>query len=294
MVRLRLISDIHYDLGLNGNPNKSANHTPFGSYFGKSLQEKDCITLIAGDIAASLKQTNKFFHDFFENQEVIFIEGNHSVYEDRFKTIYEIKDSYRNKFPKDSGLWHYLENDWMWISNSNQSIAIIGSEFYTDYKYSLDKTLSEKEIINHNEIVALYGINDFRYGLETPILPITPQLYRELNLLAQEEITRCYNEIISINPEAKIILMTHHCLSPKCIDDAYIGDIMNASYVSDLEGWINSFTNIKLVFSGHVHCGKDFIFGNNKRYIINACGYILGRDPFRKVRKFNPNLILDF
>ncbi len=93
MVRLRLISDIHYDLDLNGNPNKSANHTPFGSYFGKNLQEKDCITLIAGDIAASLKQTNRFLHDFFENQEVIFVEGNHSVYEDRFKTIDSIMNN---------------------------------------------------------------------------------------------------------------------------------------------------------------------------------------------------------
>ena len=51
---------------------------------------------------------------------------------------------------------------------------------------------------------------------------------------------------------------------------------------------------ITLVISGHVHCRKDFVFGNNKRYIINAMGYCAYGEPFKENDvKFNPNLIID-
>ena len=143
-------------------------------------------------------------------------------------------------------------------------------------------------------LVAKESLNDFKWGWETPSRNITPNLYLELHNKAKEEVKRCYNEILAINPKCKIILLTHHCLSPQCIDDTYKHHKANASYVSDLEDWVNEFDNIKLVISGHVHCRKDFVFGNNKRYIINAMGYCAYGEPFKENDvKFNPNLIID-
>ena len=73
----------------------------------------------------------------------------------------------------------------------------------------------------------------------------------------------------------------------------YVKSKINASYVSNLEDWIDTMPNIRLVLSGHVHCRKDLTIGkNNTRYIINACGYIPRNEPF-KAPKFNPNLIID-
>lgn len=323
MVKLRIISDIHFTDGINNSDGKTIEHTPFGHYFHKPLKEQqDCVTLIAGDMATSLEETDKFLNGFFPNQQVIFIEGNHLVYQRTMKTIFELKDELKEKYPLEHLLWHYLEDDWMWIPNTNNEVAIIGSTFYTDYEYThltLDeyneiekkyhnianifgygdgseyipeKELTKDLIIRHNMFNAQESLNDFRWGWETPSRKISPQLYRELHLKSKEKIKRCYDEIIRINPNAKIILMTHHCLSPQCIDEKYKNHKANASYVSDLENWIKQFNNLKLIISGHVHCGKDFMIGD-KRYVVNACGYIAYQEAHRKNGKFNPNFIID-
>ena len=88
--------------------------------------------------------------------------------------------------------------------------------------------------------------------------------------------------------------MTHHCLSPKCISERYKKGLLNASYTSNLENWVDKqLPGVKLVISGHVHNRCDFTFGKRKvRYIVNPCGYIPYDEPFNEP-KFNPNLIID-
>lgn len=327
MVKLRFLSDTHFNAGLNGlenNSTKSALHTPFGAYFAKELKkETNCINILAGDVASSLVNHSLFLNTFFENQYVFFIDGNHLVYQDTNKTIYELKAELYQNFPKDHLFWHYLENDWMWIPGTNDTVAIIGSTFYTDYEYetfTLDsyneyrkhwndvinawgygdnkeyipvKKLTKTMIKTENLMIASEYLNDFSWGKETSYKNISPETYLKLNKLAKAEVIRCHNEIVKINPNAKIILVTHHCLSPQCIDEKYVKNHANASYVSNLEKWINkNLPNVKLVNSGHVHCRKDFKFGKNKRYIVNACGYIRRHEPFNKP-KFKPNFIID-
>ena len=330
MVKLRIISDIHFDGGLNGlakNTRKTYNHSPFGSYFGKNLKkEKNCVTLIAGDLASSINNTQGFLEYFFPNQPVFFVMGNHDgIYQVTDKTIYELKEEWTNTFSKDHLFWHCLENNWMWIPGTNDQVAIIGSTFYTNYEYTtftVDsfneykkrwdtllqlygfcgkddnykpiKKLTKRKIISENLLLASERLNDFQWGKETKYTKLTPETYLKLHNIAKEQILRCYNEILAINKNAKVILMTHHCLSPKCIDEKYTNSLSNASYVSDLEKWLcKEMPNLRLIISGHVHCRKDFIFGKDKkRYIINACGYIPRNEPFNKP-KFNPNFIID-
>lgn len=321
-MKIRIMSDIHFTDGINGN--LPINHSSFYHYYKRKLKhEDDCVTLIAGDMATGLDYTQAFLEGFFPNERVIFIEGNHLVYQKGRKTIYELQDELRQAYPKTHMYYTYLENDWTFLSNK-EDVAVIGSTFFTNYEYT-DLTLEEynnrqkayniwinmylgdkgKEyvpateltpemIFIENMLVAKESLNDFKWGWETPSRNITPNLYLELHNKAKEEVKRCYNEILAINPKCKIILLTHHCLSPQCIDDTYKHHKANASYVSDLEDWVNEFDNIKLVISGHVHCRKDFVFGNNKRYIINAMGYCAYGEPFKENDvKFNPNLIID-
>lgn len=325
MTKLRIISDTHFDEGLNGlnYGKRGVQHTPFGSYFGKALKkEKADITLIAGDLASSIQNTDLFLNGFFPDEKVIFTGGNHLLYTKTEKTIYELIADYKEAFPKTHLLYNFLENDWMFIPGTDNKVAIIGSIFYTDYQYKIFKSaddynqyqhamdvwasayglkpyfkpvkrLTKKVIFNENILQAKYGLNDFRWGWEKKGVHITPYTYLKLHNLAKEKVESCYKEILSINPECKIILMTHHGLSGRCIDGTYAKSRVNASYVSDLEDWINTMPNIRLVISGHVHCRKDFIFGKNKtRYIVNACGYIPRNEPFKDI-KFNPNLIID-
>jgi len=326
MVKCRIISDLHYTKGINGPDwNKTYKQSGLWHYFGKKFQEKADVTLIAGDICEGVEKHKEFLESFFKDQKVIFIDGNHIVYftdENYTKPILlDLKHKLKEEFPKEHMFWHYLENDWMWIDYPN--VAIIGSTFYTDYKYC-DLTLEElnKKAYAWHIWSELYGLasdfkpyeklntkaiqietmsearsrlNDFKWGNENTYKSLTPEYYLELHKLAKKEVKRCHDEILQINPNAKIILMTHHCLSPKCIDPKYKKGLLNASYTSNLENWIDSkLPGIKLIISGHVHNRNSFEFGKRKvKYILNPCGYIPYNEPFTKEWKFNPNLFIE-
>lgn len=324
MVKLRIISDLHYTNGINGpDYNKIYKQSGLWHYFGKKLQEPVDYTLIAGDICEGIEKHQEFFEAFFLNQKVIFIDGNHCVYfrqKDTIITLSEIKEKLKEKFPITHLFWHYLENDCFQL---DENTYIIGSTFYTDYNYC-DLTLEElnehkkawdncaslwlgrnDEFIPYDKLtndiirsetmfLASDRMNDFRWGYETKGLYLTPQYYRQLHKLAKKEVKRCHDEILSKNPNAKIILMTHHCLSSKVILEKYKKSLINASYTSDLENWVDTkLPGVRLVISGHVHNRCDFTFGKRKvRYIVNPCGYIGYHEPFDEP-KFNPNLIID-
>lgn len=231
----------------------------------------------------------------------------------------EVKEELKKEFPKTHLLWNYLENDWMWI---DENTAVIGSTFYTDYTYC-DLTLQEfndtlkawdtwysfyglpskytpvtkltKKIIREENMTEAIGrLNDFKWGKESKRKTLSPEYYLKLHRKAKKEVKRCHDEILKINPNAKIILMTHHGLSPKMISEKYKKGLLNASYVSDLEKWVDKdLPGIRLVVSGHVHNRRDFTFGKrNVRYIVNPCGYFKYNEPFNE-KQFNPNLIID-
>lgn len=326
MVKIRLISDLHYSEGLNGRErNKTAQHSGLYSYFGKRfLREQDCVTLIAGDLSDTVENHRELLETFFPNQRVLFTGGNHICYyenKDGSKPILsKVKENLKEAFPLDN-LYTYLENDWTWIPGTD--IAVIGSTFYTDYAYcdltleefhehlknwdkalvvwgfpskltELPKKLTKSVIRTETMFKASYYLNDFNWGKENEFTKLTPNYYLQLHKESKEKVKQCYDHILSINPNAKIILMTHHCLSPKVIEKAFEKKLTNASYVSDLEKWLEKMPRIRLIHSGHVHCRKDFTFGkHNQRYIVNACGYITCNEPFNKPIKFNPNLIID-
>lgn len=311
MTKLRIISDLHYDDGINKTD-------LFNEKICKEFcKEADCVTLIAGDLATTIQNKKEFLEKYFNKQLVFFTGGNHDVYIKGLKTIYEIDQEHRDEFPLTHPFWKYLNNNWCWIPGTNNSVALIGSTFYTDYEYSnwtlktfneLQKawdtltgvkheevtSLSIDHIIKENQSIAQNIMNDFYWGYEAPGKHLTPYTYRELHLKAKKEVLHCYKEIIKQNPKAKVILMTHHCLSEKCIDSNFFGKNSNASYVSNLENWLcENMPNLRLVISGHVHNRKDFEFGKDKkRYIVNACGYLPYNQPFDKKPKFNANFII--
>ena len=325
MTKIRIISDIHYTSRINGPDfNDPINTSLFYKKYYKDLQkDTDCINLIAGDIAAGIDKHKEFLEGFFPNQRVIFIDGNHVCYEytkdKRHPILSKLKKELKQEFPINHLFWRYLENDWCWI---DENTAVIGSTFYTDYNYC-DLTLEEfnrrlktwdvwtklyglpskyepvekltKQIIR-NETMAEAGssMNDFKWGKENNRFYLSPEYYLKLHKLAKKEVKRCHDEIIKINPKAKIILMTHHCLSPQCISEKYKKGLLNASYTSDLEKWIDvTLPAVKLVISGHVHNRCDFIFGKrNIRYITNPCGYIPYEEDENEP-KFNINLFVE-
>jgi broad specificity phosphatase PhoE len=146
-----------------------------------------------------------------------------------------------------------------------------GGSYLNDFVYGFTKKKMYKK--------EKWDDGESSYGTPNGIWHLRTKYYRNHHVKAWKAVT----EIVESNPDKNIILMTHHCLSPKCISDDYVNDALNASYVSDKENWILAHPNVKLILSGHVHHRANFKIGETL-YVLNPLGYC--RDT---ATQFNPD-----
>jgi len=242
-MKIRVISDIHYDV----NNHRSGREMRFG--------ERDAadLTIIAGDIAGSMEETKKFLHKVFPDEKVVFIGGNHIVYNNEQLSLQDLFCQYQHEFPKDFGSWHFLQNDYVEFGDA----VIWGSVFYTNYKYwQAAQQPPEQEIFDYNMAMAERGLNDFRYGHYfdlnlKKLRPLRPKDYLMEHEKAFSSLNAFYEKLK--NSGKKLIVVTHHPMSPKIIKSPYVHNEINASYCSDYDWWFNSKPEIKLYCCGHVH-----------------------------------------
>ena len=284
-MKIRLISDLHIDIN---------------ERFGVSLVENgenDVFTLIAGDICGTVENTIKWIGNNVKRGA--FCAGNHIVYNpDAIKSkvkvpIEDIKNRLHDAFPIDSDVT-FMDYDVGVVQKEiGDGILLVADVMYTDYKLRIP-VVNPRGVIKKNMSMSEprgFGggyLNDFVYGFTrkrmykkekwddgnssygTPkgIWALRPKYYRDHHVKAWKKVT----EIVENNQDKNVILMTHHCLSPKCISEDYVNDRLNASYVSDKEKWIVEHPNVKLILSGHVHHRAQFNVGKTL-YVLNPLGY---------------------
>ena len=378
-MKIRFISDIHVGLNMTYSP------TEFVDIM-KSKKPAD-VTLIAGDMDADIEEAAKFLNTYFRNEKVIFIGGNHILYNNRGKTISELIKDYEHF----DGDWKFLENNYVWLNND---IVVIGCIGWTDYKYhsykeyhsmtdeygrpvdqegnllpedptqteefkaklkkiwneeNFDKEKADQEMIdlyrsvtpgpaervdttfknrvseevynnyinwfegrnrqgkkefsikdyvNYNKNIARRCMNDFHYGRMPEINPITkeyrymtPDDCEKFHKESKKYIKFAYNKIIEKNPNATIILMTHHPFTKKCESVKYHGEPLNAAFISDEDKWLKQFPNIKYLHCGHVH-QRFFTKLSDKQIICNPMGYLYYYENIQDI-PFNINYLLD-
>lgn len=269
-MKIRAVSDLHIDINRRAPLRLS----------------DDVFTVVAGDICGSPEGTAKWAESNIKHGA--FISGNHDVY-DASMPIESIKSMLSLKFPE-SGEVTYLDNDIGCISKEiGENVLLIGDVMYTDYSFKCGRSLYSNDPVNDNMYMAdpvrnfsRGGMNDFNYGLCMKHFPgkndrvcgadgshrLVPEYYLEHFISAFEAV----NELVEKNPSKDIILVTHHCLSKKCISSDYVSDRLNASYVTDKDEWILAHPNIKAIVSGHVHHKAEFKVGDTL-YVMNPLGY---------------------
>lgn len=312
-MKIRFISDIHAGLNMTYSP------TEFVDIM-HSKKPAD-VTLIAGDMDADIEEAKVFLDQYFKDEKVVFVGGNHIVYNTRNKPLSTLLDEYQNTF---NGQWKFLENNYVWL---NEDIAVIGCIGWTDFLFGhqtksqyvkrIEKEKAYRE--SHKETDSLMGD-----GKKVPIyymgiLPDNPaQEYDELDMgnkdsyrgrrmkdavrnmndyncgkvirdgkldylrpidtyeihkQSMKEIKRCYNEIVAKNPNATIILITHHPFTKKCESVKYKDDPLNAAFISNHDNWLKQFKQIKYIHCGHVH-QRFFKKLQDKQIICNPMGYL--------------------
>ena len=293
-MKIRIFSDIHVDIN---------EHFPF-SFKGA---DQDIFTLIPGDVSGNVKLSAKWIQQNIHNG--MFIVGNHDpAYNNLGWTIKRQKQYLADRFPIDGNVT-FLDEQVGVMSKPipNTNIIVVGSTLYTDYKYASEWTLKAIEDANNrrrqynepeltldevNTSAALRGLNDFRWGHVEDEIEIGKQRYvRPDDYLSWFNKTfKKIQEVVESNPDKDIIVMTHHCPTPKCISPSYVKDNMNASYVSDLEDFIFKHPNIKVWCCGHVHSQFISQIGENKQWIVcNPRGY----EREMESQTWNPNTLID-
>jgi Icc-related predicted phosphoesterase len=236
-------------------------HTDVNSGYPLELKDNNIFTIIAGDVSGSPTHTIEWVDKNIK--QGILVSGNHITYNTLGLPLQSLKQMLATQYPVDNNIT-FLDYDCGVMSKEINGILFIGTTLYTDYKY--------ENTIRNNMNVAEHRLNDFRYGFyrqsKNRVVDLRPCHYRK-------EFKNSFNkikEIVEQNKDKEIVIVTHHCPSPKCIDNKYMKSSINASYTSNLEKFIIKNPNIKCWICGHVHNKDSFKIGNCL-VVFNPRGY---------------------
>lgn len=288
-MKIRILSDLHRQINRN---------------YPLELEDNSVYTLMAGDVGPDYKKNAEWIKRNITNGA--FVSGNHDAYgSSKDFTLDDIKEFYHKEFPLDSNVTYFDHDVGVIRKSITDKILLVADVLYTDYKFRCsdwDDKLEEDDLVRENIRRAApkmsgYYMNDFFFftrkktnnaqdsgNLPEGVHYLSPEVYLDHFNKAFEEITK----IIEENKDKEIILMTHHCLSPKCMGDYMDKKSLSASYVSDKTSWIKAHKNIKVIVSGHIHNQKKFKVGSTL-YVMNPLGYCKDHHD----RNWTPDLFID-
>lgn len=294
-MKIRLVSDLHIDIN-------SAYPLDF-----KHEGLDDMFTVVAGDICGSPEKAAEWLKCNVSHGA--FVSGNHDVY-DTDMSIEDVKTYFAKEFPADSDMTYFDSDVGVISKDLDSKTLLVADVLYTDYKlpvsmYNPNGDIKCNLFLADSHRNGKYGMNDFNCGKckkayagvndssSCELKRLVPEWCLDHHERAFSEITR----IVEENSSRDIILATHHCMSPKCIDDEHEDCSVLASYVSDKESWIIAHPNVKCICSGHIHTRRAFHIGSTL-YVMNALGYCrnhltLWSDETKSYVPWTPDCIID-
>jgi len=278
-MKIQLASDLHLE-HINFKPGLSYTASSSKEFLPKRIigpVPGADVLVLAGDIADGAYACT-LFADWPSEKKIpiIYVAGNHEFYGHPIDPIYD-------KLREGSELNNiqFLENDSVIIDG----VRFLGTTLWTDYRLRSNRTQSQlmeycgTRLNDHNLIRT--GRHNF-----------TPQ-----DAFARHEIARAWLETELAKPfDGKTVVVTHHGPHPLSVHPRYIGDQLNAAFVSDLTELL---FKADLWLHGHVHDSFDYTVGGC-RVVANPSGYVLNRryaiDPSEyefENKAFDRNLLVE-
>ena len=252
-MKIRVLSDLHVDVNEMYACHKNEK-------LDKALSDNDVFTIVAGDTAGQPEVAIDWIQRHV--RQGLVIAGNHIVYGADKTPVQDLKKKMADAFPQ-KGPITFLDQMTGTMSKEVNGILFIGTTLYTDYALFPDISV---EWAMHK---GFRSLNDFYAGYtkdKDKVRHFTPDDYRYWFIESKKEITR----LVEANPDKDVVIITHHCPSEQCC--TFKDEILNTSYASNLEPFIQEHPNIKLWVSGHVHSRKNFKIGNCL-LLMNPRGY---------------------
>ena len=195
---------------------------------------------------------------FPKYKKVFFVPGNHDYYHSIYS---DVVPAYRRYF-EDVKNFVVLDNNYELVEDEH--IAIVGCTLWTDFN---DNNPMDKLAVQHG--LADYFYIDSRSPIEKPTDGrITPDFILQKHYESKNYIDYVCKGFF----DHRIVVLTHHAPSWKCIQPKYKMSLVNAGFASDLDNFIMTHANIKLWAYGHTHYDKDFMLHDTRIY-SHQCGY---------------------
>jgi len=262
-MKIQLASDLHLELlnyrrGVSYTASSSRDFLPrrlIGPVPGAD------VLVLAGDIADGAYACT-LFADWPSERRVpiIYVAGNHEFYGHPIEPIYD-------KLHEGAALnnIHVLENDSVVIDG----VRFLGTTLWTDYRLRFNRTQRQLMEYCGTRLNDHFRIRTGRHAFTTN------------DALERHEIARAWLEAELEKPfDGKTVVVSHHAPHPLSVHPRYIGNQLNAAFVSDLA---DLMPNVDLWLHGHVHDSFDYQVGRC-RVVANPSGYVLNRS-----RAIDPN-----
>lgn len=280
-MKIRVISDLHIDV------NKAC---PF------SLpKDDDVFTVLAGDTSGNPKKSILWIQKNVKRGVVV--AGNHIVYNNQHKEIEKLRNQMADAFPMSADVTFLECVDGGVFSKVVDGVLFLGSCLYTDMKWvCMDGYEMTNPMMNRR--IAANNMNDFKYGLTNRCesgsrLWMRPQDYEHWFSVTVSQFDALLTENEKSCNMMPCFVVTHHAPSGRFIPLRYKYSNLNASYVSDLEWFIEKHKSIKCWACGHIHSKTEETFvradGSKVLLLNNPRGY----ERYGENSGFDPNLIVD-
>lgn len=267
------ISDVHLEVNLELDFSKKKFADAdilviLGDFFPAGYLQylsKDCV----GQAAIVKKKIDYLRREVFPKyMHVFFILGNHDFYHTIYSEVFRMYNDFFSDVPN----LRVLQNDFFMVDET----CFLGSSFWTDCNNC-----------NPLDLLAIqFGMPDYQHMFRWT-LPDGHTYVDPYYLVERHWESKKFIDDVSYHTE-KVVVMTHHAPSFKCLDPSYKGSL-NYAFASDLDEWLLEKTNITHWFHGHTHYNTDFMIGNTRIY-SNQCGY-QGREP-KKYENFDPSQLI--
>jgi predicted phosphodiesterase len=255
-MRIQLASDLHLEFLARDFP---------GECLIAPAHEADVLVL-AGDVSRA-DAAIALFKDW--PVPVLYILGNHEAYGGCIEAVREEL----TRAAQGTSV-RFMERELIDFGG----VRFLGCTLWTDYQ--LDSTLTQQQLMDQ----AQRSLNDHRL-----IRTREGELFLPQHALQDHERSRAWLvQELSRNYDGKTVVVTHHGPHPLSVHPRYVGDPVNAAFVSDLSDLL---PKADLWLHGHVHDSFDYRVGRC-RVVANPLGYALNRSSASGVAslKFeNPN-----
>jgi len=212
--------------------------------------DKDTVLLLPGDIHVGFKALpwlNKMCERF---HDVVYLLGNHEFYN------HEVNDV-RNFWKNENGYpdnFTFLDDGILFI----EGIRIIGGTLWTQVTDPHMVWMGPKRMTDYQ----LTTIREHGQVRKMNVQDTNRMHFETINYI-RDEVQKPY--------EGKTIVMTHHLPHPLCVHERFVGDALNAFFMTDLDHIIRNF-DIDVWCHGHTHNNVDVVV-HDTRILCNPMGY---------------------